>query len=247
MTITPYHNRLLGHLHSKTWVQNPKIFSPRPSRGTTFQIQPWQNTTAFTFSHPMHGKLQTKTLSLFASLQNYILSFGVSKLHGLQWVCAGTHGIAGVAKISLCILVSKVVPKQPPNELSSVWSLLSCAFLILICVVANKFVCIYVYIRITAWQVSTGLLFLSYNLLHLDLSSAFIWAWRSQYTGTGGSIAAGRRAYSQKSFLPYKKVNEMATKELLLPKHFWALTHSNLKSHFKTTGISVHAWDKHIT
>jgi len=36
--------------------------------------------------------------------------------------------------------------------------------------------------------------------MHLELGSAFIWAWRSKYMGIGGNVRAGRRAYSQKIF-----------------------------------------------
>lgn len=64
-----------------------------------------------------------KILPLFASLQNYIHSLGGFKVT-LSSVCARTHKIAGPAKTSPCILVSKVLPnaKQTP-ELSSVRSL----------------------------------------------------------------------------------------------------------------------------
>jgi hypothetical protein len=138
------------------------------------------------------------------TLQNYVLSLGVSKLRCLLWVCAGTHRIAGISKTSLCILVSKVLPntKQTPSELSSVWSLFNlCVSHTEMCV-PSTFFCIYNSLTSEYWITVSKLSFTASWLkhcFHTGLKEP-VHGLEGARTGIGGSVTAGRRAYSQKIF-----------------------------------------------
>ena len=94
------------------------------------------------------------------------------------WNPGASGEIPGLARTSVCTIVSKVLAVLSNHFLNyhHGGAFLSCVCIILMCVEA-KYVCVCVCVCVcararvracvTAWQVSTGLLFLSYLIINL--------------------------------------------------------------------------------